>query len=195
MSRDERDKWDDRYRQGSYANRPHATALLSEWLPRLPKGRALDVGCGAGRNSLFLAAAGYQVDAVDISQVALDRARQTADSNGLSVEWIQADLDVDALPEGPYDLIVMVRFVNQPLISQLLDRLREGGYLVCEQHLITHREVVGPRNSAYRLRSNELLEIVRDARVLFYHEGIVVDPDSRQAALAQLVACRGKPDF
>ena len=65
MTQAERDKWNERYRGGSYEGRDHPTALLAEWAPRLPPGRALDVACGAGRNALFLARAGYSVDAVD----------------------------------------------------------------------------------------------------------------------------------
>ncbi|HWM27888.1 MAG TPA: hypothetical protein VNQ14_05490, partial [Woeseiaceae bacterium] len=67
MSETDRLKWDERYRCGSYGGREHPTALLAEWDPRLPHGRVLDVACGAGRNSLFLAATGRQVDAIDIS--------------------------------------------------------------------------------------------------------------------------------
>ncbi len=92
MSEADRDKWDTRYRQGSYQARTHPTELLAEWLPQLPRGRALDVACGAGRNALYLAEAGYEVEAIDISRVALERLRETARARGLDVTCIETDL-------------------------------------------------------------------------------------------------------
>ena len=109
MSEADRDKWDTRFRQGSYQARTHPTELLVEWLPHLPRGRALDVACGAGRNALYLAEAGYEVDAIDISSVALDRLRETAQTRGVEVTCIETDLESAELPNQSYDLIVMAR--------------------------------------------------------------------------------------
>jgi 2-polyprenyl-3-methyl-5-hydroxy-6-metoxy-1,4-benzoquinol methylase len=98
MSQADRKKWDRRDREGAYLERVRPAELLVEWLPRLRQGTALDLACGAGRNALFLAQSGFSVDAVDISPVALERARASADSLGVIVNWLQADLDSDSLP-------------------------------------------------------------------------------------------------
>jgi SAM-dependent methyltransferase len=192
MSNEERARWDEKYRGGSYAGRTHPTALLVEHLPAAP-GRALDVACGAGRNSLFLAARGWRADGIDISAVGLAQARERAAEEGLDVVWIEADLDdPQALPPGPYDLIVMVRYVNRRLLPQLLARLAPGGILLVEQHLESATDVIGPTTGRFRLRHNELLRDVMAAggdagRVVYYREGLVTDPDDRLASLAQLV--------
>jgi len=193
MSDADREKWNTRYREGSYAARVHPTALLAEWLPRLPRGRALDVACGAGRNALWIAEAGWEVDAIDISSAALERAAATAAKRSLEVRWIEADLEAAPLPDGTYDLIVVVRYVNPDLMPRLIRLLREGGHLLCEQHLHTACEVVGPADPAFRLDAGELLGLVANLRVLWYREGLVEDPDGRMAALAQIVACRSHP--
>ena len=191
MSGAERDKWNERYRDGAYETRAHPTALLSEWLPRLPVGRALDVACGAGRNALYLAANGYGVDALDVSDVALARAKRSAEERGVDVDWICADLDEPrgaALPRVDYDLIIWVRYIHRDLMPYLVERLRPGGVLLCEQHLLTEATVAGPRNPAFRLAPGELELMARDLQVLHYNEGPIVDPDGRAVALAQLVA-------
>lgn len=191
MSQAERDKWDERYRAGAYGDRTQPTALLSAWIDRLPRGRALDVACGAGRNALFLAARGYAVDAVDISAVALERGRSDAERLGLPIRWLCADLDdgpEDALPPGPYDLVVWVRFVNYSLLARIARRLAPGGHVLCEQHLVTATEVAGPRTAAFRLRPGELRTQATDLEIVDYREGPVVDPDGRTVALAQLIA-------
>jgi len=198
MSVADRIKWDERYRAGAYAEREHPSALLAEWELRLPRGRALDVACGAGRNSLFLAATGRRVDAVDISAVALDRARETARARRLQVRWIEADLDEDpaqSLPREPYDSIVLIRYVNAKLLMALLERLAPNGMLVCEQHVESREDVVGPKTLGFRLRRNELLRDVMGQRgpgdsVVYYSEGLVIEPDGKRAALAQLVLRR-----
>ena len=70
MSTEDRDKWNQRYAEDSY-RKSNPVSLLSNWLPEIPVGRALDVACGAGRNSIFMAEAGFQVDAIDISREGL----------------------------------------------------------------------------------------------------------------------------
>jgi SAM-dependent methyltransferase len=193
VSQAEREKWNERYRSGYYEGREHPTALLADWAPRLPRGRALDVACGAGRNALFLAAAGFDVDAVDIAEAGLKRARETAAQRGLTLRFIAGDLAVDpegVLPDSSYDLIVWVRYVDAGLMPHVTRRLAAGGHLLCEQHLATTADVVGPRSPEFRLQPNELLRAAAGLLVLFYCEGIVTDPDGRPAALAQMVARR-----
>jgi SAM-dependent methyltransferase len=191
VSAGERDKWDKRYREGAYRERTHPTGLLAEWLPRLPRGRALDVACGAGRNALFLAANGYDVTALDISAVGLEQGRRAAADRGLDIEWWCADLDHDparALPGGPFDLIVWIRYVHRTLLPHLAERLAPAGVLVCEQHLATDHPVAGPASAEFRLAPGELAHSARPLRALHSFEGPIVDPDGRTVALAQLIA-------
>jgi SAM-dependent methyltransferase len=189
------EKWDARYREGQYASRRHPTALLERFIDELPRGAALDVACGAGRNALYLAKNGFDVDAVDISAAGLERLRADARASGLRVRDLEADLEGGIPASLPlkqrYELIVMVRYVNEPLIGPLSERLAEGGIFLSEQHLKTDLDVVGPHNAAYRLAPNALLDAARGLRVHFYREGLVTDPDGRRAALAQIIASRG----
>jgi 2-polyprenyl-3-methyl-5-hydroxy-6-metoxy-1,4-benzoquinol methylase len=193
VSAAEREKWDARYRDGAYEGRTHPTALLEEWLPRISRGRALDVACGAGRNALHLAANGFTVTALDISHVALERGRATAAERGLTVDWRGADLDEDpdgALPEGPFDLIVWVRYVHRTLMPHLIARLRAGGTLVCEQHLRTEDPVAGPTSAEFRLAPGELRRSAQTLHIKHDYEGLAVDPDGRPVALVQLIGTK-----
>ena len=195
MSDADRERWNARYESGEYATRTYPSALLAAWIDRLPRGRALDVACGRGRNAIHLAANGYAVDAMDISEVALARARERADAAGVAVNWIEADLERPDIARDAYDVIVIARFLHRPLIPRLIDALRPGGHIVYDHHYITPAEVGGPRSRRFRARPNELLERFRALRVLFYEEGIVTDPDGGRMALARLVACKGSPGY
>ncbi len=188
MSETDRDKWDRRYREGAYADRPWPSAFLEQWVDRVPSGRALDVACGAGRNALYLARLGFAVDAVDISREALARGRCDAQAQGLVLNWVEQDLDEGLPVKGPYQLILVVRYVNLPLLAQLSSLLAPGGYLLCEQHLVSERPVIGPCNRAYRVRRGDLATAAARLRIVHQEETHLREPDGEMAALARLVA-------
>jgi tellurite methyltransferase len=192
MSEADREKWEQRYREGAYAERTWPSALLAQWIDRIPPGRALDVACGAGRNALFLAQRGFAVDAVDISREALERGHSSAQAQGLQVNWVAQDLDEGLALAGPYQLILVIRYVNLPLIEQLAGQLAPGGYLLCEQHLVSERPVIGPGNPAYRVGPGELARAATRLRVVHLEEAYVVEAAGETAALARLVAQAGE---
>jgi len=68
-------------------------------------GRALDLGCGPGRNAVWLAGEGYQVDALDLSPTALDWGREHAAESGVEVNFVRASIFEWDLPDAPYDLV------------------------------------------------------------------------------------------
>ena len=199
MSDDEREAWDERYRSGAYRPRPQAGAFLESWIDRLPPGRALDLACGAGRHALRLARAGHRVDAVDVSGVALQMARARAQAQNLDVNWVQADLDRYEIPEGAYDVITVIRYVNRQLWPRLVSGLAPDGWLLIEHHLNTTAEVDGPGSPGFRLEPQELLAAFAGLRILLYEE--TLEPANGPAAtggrfaLARLVACRGNPGW
>ena len=94
--------------------------------------RALDVACGFGGSSLFLASLGWQVDAVDVSGVALAQVQAEALRRGVQVNLIQADLARWRVPPAHYDLMVLRYYLNRALLPQLARGLRAGGLLFVE---------------------------------------------------------------
>jgi len=187
VSKQDRDKWDQRYAEDSYRKNNPVT-LVSDWLPKIPVGRALDVACGAGRNAILLAQTGFEVDAIDISSEGLNRARQTAEEQGLSINWIEHDLDEPYPFEPNYDLIIVMWYVDLGLVSRLCECLAPGGYLVCQEHLVTEQEAIGPKGTNFRVAPGTLREAVSGLDVLLYEESIETIPEGGQVASARLVA-------
>lgn len=70
MSRDEQERWERAYAEGGDVPRRHPTPFLAEWAPEVPRGRALDLATGAGRNALHLAELGFDVTGIDVSATA-----------------------------------------------------------------------------------------------------------------------------
>jgi len=187
MSEQDRNKWNQRYTEDKYQKNNPVT-LVEDWLPRLPVGRTLDVACGAGRNALLLAQAGFNVDAIDISRVGLDQARQKAEKLGLNINWIEHDFDQPYKFDTDYDLIIVLWYVNPVLITRLCNCLAPGGYLLCEEHLITDREVIGPTCSNYRVAPGELRKAVSGVDILLYEESVYMNAKGEQVASARVVA-------
>jgi SAM-dependent methyltransferase len=187
MSNEDRDKWNQRYAEGS-DRKSNPVNLLSDWLPKLAAGRALDVACGAGRNSIFMAEAGFQVDAIDISREGLKEAGKKADRLGLTLNLIEHDLDEPYRFDTDYDLIVILWYVNLELIRHLCHCLSPGGYLLCEEHLRCSQEVIGPGNPEYRVAPGALRDAVSPLDILLYEESIEAIPEGGQVASARVVA-------
>ena len=134
------DYWQRHWRErdgGSMSTAP-ANPYLARELGGLPPGTALDAGCGAGAEALWLAEAGWQVTAADISAEALVRAAERAAGSPAAVRWVQADLGVWA-PGTPFDLVTT--HYAHPAMPQLefYDRLAgwvaPGGTLLVVGHL------------------------------------------------------------
>ena len=140
--------WDERYSEDEraiWSGRPNGR-LVAE-VAELPPGRALDVGCGEGADAIWLAQRGWTVTAIDISEVALTRAKAAADDGGVSVEWVRGDALATPFPAGIYDLISMQypalpKAGGDDAIRKLLGAIRPGGVLLAVYHDLDdeHRE-------------------------------------------------------
>lgn len=199
LSQTDKDRWDARYRSGAYQARRHPSALLAYWLERLEftsaPGKAVDIACGAGRNSLYLARRGWRVDAIDISAVALERLRTVAEAENLSINCVERDLEPTAgtlggLEGAHYDLAVMMRYTDTVLTEALTRAIVPGGYLIAEMHLQTSEPVAGPSRPRFRVATGALRRAAAALHVIHSYEGRVTDPDGRTVALAQLVGRR-----
>ncbi|MBF8265713.1 MAG: tellurium resistance protein, partial [Dehalococcoidia bacterium] len=145
------------------------------------RGRALDVATGMGRNALFLAQQGFAVDAVDISSAGLAIARQKALETGLTVNWIQADLDTFGLPSQTYDLIIDNFYLNRPLAPKIIEALTPEGILIFEHHVLPRRDTAcrvstprAPMNPELKLKHGELKALFRSLDILHYKEESVL---------------------
>ena len=144
--------WDERYAASDriWSGRPNPR--LVEHATELMPGIAVDVGCGEGADAVWLAERGWRVTGVDVSVVALERAKQHAGEAGLAdrTSWLQADLVAgDALPAGA-DL-VSAQYLHVPgdvfaaVYAGIAAAVRPGGALLVVGHHPADRDT-GLRN-------------------------------------------------
>ncbi len=141
-------EWDARYseRDGRmWSGRPNGR-LVAE-VAELTPGRALDVGCGEGADAIWLARRGWTVTAIDISDVAVCRAREAAELAGAAVEWVCGDALQTPFPVRSFDLVSMQypalpKAAGEAAVRTLLDTVRSGGLLLAVYHDLDdeHRE-------------------------------------------------------
>lgn len=190
MSNEDRRRWNERYRGGAYQSREHPSAILLEWQDALKGHSALDIACGRGRNAIHLASLGFEVDAIDISDIAIQQATQLANSMNLRVHWITHDLERSLPLEGPYDLILMIRYVNEPLLSTAIKLLAPQGKILVEEHLISDENVIGPTNPEFRVQPGSVQQTLGSLEIEREFEGLIQEPDGTWAALVRVLAQR-----
>ena len=185
---DDRERWNEKYSTDDEFEFPaDPIPELARRIDTLPTGRALDVATGTGRNARFLAAAGYEVDAVDVSDEALDRAARAADREGVEVNWIRADIGDFEFEADAYDVITVSFFAVLDRLPDLLAALAPGGVLVYEHHLRSSDPIeIGP-SDRYRYPSNHLLRSCLGLTILHYEERTRLDEKGRSQAVATLV--------
>lgn len=157
-----RHKWNDKYRRSQH-RLPAPCSILEQGSYLLPaRGTALDIACGVGGNALFLAKAGLDTVAVDISDVAIEKLQQHAVAEGLSIHTLvrSADSHYFAAAPGQFDVITVSNYLDRELFKILPDMLKPGGLLFYQTFVKDKADPqTGPSNPAFLLNENELLEL------------------------------------
>jgi 2-polyprenyl-3-methyl-5-hydroxy-6-metoxy-1,4-benzoquinol methylase len=170
----DRIKWNQRFEsEGTYLGKkpsPFLAREIERILRLAPGKRALDIACGEGRNSLFLAQQGFRVTALDISDVGLAKAAKWADERGLTVDFQEVDLDGYRFTDQ-FDLIINFNFLLRDLIPEELCALTPGGLLIIDT-IMESPHLLGTHNPDYFLRRGELQHICEslDGEIIFYEE-------------------------
>ncbi|MDI3317153.1 MAG: class I SAM-dependent methyltransferase [Bacillota bacterium] len=175
MSESDRERWNRRYAEGRGPRQEPDPFLVASlpWLhPVRTPARALDLASGPGGNALWLAERGWSVEALDISDVALERLTGEARRRGLSgrIRARRADLERWRLPscgEAAYDLVVLTWYLERRLLPEMRKAVRPGGFVLVRTFLRGTRRPLPP---AWVLEPGELLEAYRGWRTLRHAE-------------------------
>lgn len=175
----------------------------SQWLvsevAELPPGRALDLGCGGGRNAVWLAARGWTVTAVDFSEVGIAQGREMAKEQEVDVTWVVADLRDYQPAERAFELVIdFYTHLPQEHRRQLWRKgaaaVAPGGTMLVVGHDLTNLDEGhgGPQQPAALFTPGEItaeleeLEIVKAVRV----RRTVDTPEGEFEAIDALVLAR-----
>lgn len=170
----DRTKWNRRFDSDDFFLGEHPSPFLTQEIERIkrlaPGSHALDIACGEGRNSIFLAQHGFRVTALDISDVAIAKGRRRAEKMGMTIDFKCIDLDGYHIQEQ-FDLIVNFNFLLRELIPETVRGLTPGGLLLFDS-ILESPELLAHHNPDYFLRHGELERIfgAYDGEILFCEE-------------------------
>jgi SAM-dependent methyltransferase len=192
------DEWDARYSEpvgAMWSGRPNGRLVVE--VANLTPGRALDVGCGEGADAIWLARSGWTVTAIDISDVALGRARAAAERAGVAVEWICGDALQMAFPARSFDLVSMQypalpKAAGEDAVRALLNAVRPGGLLLAVYHDLgdEHREHMKSRgvDPADYINAGDLRQLLDDDFTVELHAVEPrIDPPADNRHIADIV--------
>ena len=163
-------QWDERYSGDELVWTSTPNVFLVAEAVGLVAGRAVDLACGEGRNSIWLAEQGWEVTGVDFSPVGLAKAKRFADLWGVQVTWVESAVQDWTPPRDGFDLVAMLYLqLPQPARSAALavaaSAVAPGGTLLVIAHDVDNltRGYGGPPNRDVLYRVSEVTEVAVDA--------------------------------
>ncbi|MGB8414140.1 MAG: class I SAM-dependent methyltransferase [Candidatus Binatus sp.] len=181
--------WDERHRGQPPGE---AEPFLAARLARIPRGVALDVAAGRGRNALALARAGMRVLAVDRSAEAMRIVAAAARAARLAIWPVVANLDSFHLKDESFDAIVNINFLDRALFPKFVRALRPGGILIADTFLVDQAAIAQPRDPRFLLGHGELRALAAGLEIEECREGLTVSAGGQRAFRASMVARRRK---
>ncbi len=187
-------RWNEKYRREgfeSFGTEPSSWLVDHEELLRAqPRGPVLDVAAGNGRNALYLARLGFEFEALDISDLAVAWLQEQARRQRLSVCSRWANLQIEVLPEGQYEVVVNINYLERRILPALKAALRPRGLLFFETMTTDQLDLLGRRMAReFLLAPNELRDSFSDLETLEYREGLgTATKSGKKRAVASLVA-------
>jgi len=186
MQLDEKAHWNRKYSKGLHTSLepdPFLISAYDEFLSNRSPGNALDVAGGSGRHALWLAAHGWNVKLVDISEVGIEAAQRNASranhdehsttpvlKGSMNTEVLDLNT-VHALGSEQYDLVLVFLYLQRELFPALISAPKPDGMLLYKTYNTAHQDGSGgPSNPMFLLQPNELLRAFQSLRVLHYHE-------------------------
>jgi len=151
--------------------------------------RVLDLACGAGRHAIAAAQLGAEVVAIDRDPAKIRQGREAAKGAGLSVEWIETDLERTWPELGQFDVVLLFNYLDRPRMSQVTRSVRAGGVLVFETYLEIQRQLGwGPQQEGHLLKFGEIAGLVAPLAVVHGREAFEPADNAQWAALASILA-------
>ena len=182
MAQEDKERWNRKYKDPQIPTEP--IQLLKDYAQLSPGKKALDIACGMGRHSKYLAEQNFEVDALDISSVAISQLQGLPNINAIEV-----DFDSYQLPKERYDLIVCVYFLNRSLFAPMINALKPNGIILMETFLHDQSNERIPSNPAFLLNKGELEAAFNDrCELLHIKEYDATDYNGLKVMKAQMAA-------
>lgn len=175
-------KWDERFSSKDYVYGTEPNEFLQEWITshQIEGKRVLAIAEGEGRNAVWLATRGFDVEMWDASKVGLEKAKRLATSRNVSLQTKQIDLNVAVWSQETYDLVICIfghfpPHVREKVLAGIQKTLRPGGVFLTEvysTHQLAYR-TGGPKDLSLLYTEKMFHQLKDDFVPLLLHETVV----------------------
>ena len=187
------DKWDKIYSKKTHEEHSPCSVIVENAHLLPSAGKALDLACGMGANAIFLAEHQLQVDAWDVSSIALKKLAEYSLENNLTISTSNRNVEKMPPAAASYDVVTVSHFLHRPTFRALCDSLRMEGLLFYQTYTLEKVTKEGPTNPDYLLAKNELINLCEGMEILVYREeGTQGDVHQGWRNQAMIVAKRTK---
>ena len=167
---------------------PLISCFVHELMPLhgIKVGKGLDIGCGSGRDLVYLSMNGWQMTGVDVQPAAVARAQALASSQHVTITTQVRDLETGADPfadftDGSFELISVARYLHRPLFPVIKRLLKKGGVIVYHTFMVGSEAFGSPKNPNFLLKAGELADVFSDAEILL--DEVVTLADGRPMSM------------
>jgi SAM-dependent methyltransferase len=172
--------WDRKFKQGLPSLTTPDPFFISAYqgieVQSLPSGgRALDLAAGLGRHALWLAERAWQVSAVDVSAVAIEKLGQTARHLNVNIDLFTMDVAKYTFDPAGFDLVILFYHLDRDLFPKIISALKPGGVFICKMAVRWRMETELVKTSVTPLVRHELTSLVSGLEILHHRERPVRD--------------------
>jgi nucleotide-binding universal stress UspA family protein len=167
---EDRITWDSFYKNKSNVFGKEAVSFLKAHLHEVKKGHAFVPAMGEGRNAIYLAKRGFNVDGADLSDVAVSHALDSAKAQHVKIKAVVADLTQYPYPSNYYDLVAVSLFYMHDLMPQFKKTIRRGGYILLYEKLDTGKAMKSESPDDFFVTRKELKAALKDFQIKVYKE-------------------------
>lgn len=175
--------WDKRYSEEQFAYGVKPNEFFKSEIEKLNPGKALFLGEGEGRNSVYAATLGWKVDAVDFSTSAKEKALRLAEENKVKINYTVTDLENYQFLKSKYDVVVMIflhlpKELNIKIFSNAISALKSGGKLLIETFSKNqiNNSSGGPKDPKLLFSEEKLSRFTQGLnKILFESKTIILD--------------------
>jgi SAM-dependent methyltransferase len=184
MAQKDKQHWDKKHAQNMMSNTP--IKLLEEYVYLATGKNALDIACGNGRHSRYLASLGFKVDALDISSVAIEQLQGVE-----NIHAVEVDFDTYTLKPNQYDIIVCTYYLERTLFPQMLKALKTNALILFETFVQDEGNERKHTNPDFILKKGEIEDYFsKECEILHLQEFLDIDYQGFEMMKASMVAIR-----
>ena len=193
--------WDERYSSSEFVYGSEPNEFFKEQIQKLVPGKLLMIGEGEGRNAVFAAKQGWEVDAVDFSLVAKEKAIKLAKNNGVSINYDVSELSKYKFKQNYYDAAANIylhlnRTLRKTIYSNCIFSLKTGGIIILEVFDKDQlgRNSGGPQNLEMLYSIDELKEDFQTTQIKLLEKKIITLGEGNhhkgEAAVVRMIAIK-----